>query len=95
MSDKSDDNHLKKKDLFFFYFFWNRTDYRGFPSKGYSVFFLTEYNRKLGSALFQKSSTNVVRTNCFPGVKFQKNALNNSGINVKIKTFNIIHHISL
>ena len=58
---------------FFYFFIFNRTDYRGFPSKGYSIFFqrpreqLTEYNRTLGSAQFQKSSTNVVRTNRFPG----------------------------
>ena len=57
----------------FFILFFNRTDYRGFPSKGYSIFFqrpreqLTEYNRTLGSPQFQKSSTNVVRTNRFPG----------------------------
>ena len=71
MSEQSDDNHLNKKD----FIFWNRTDYRGFPSKGYRDFFqrpreqLTEYNRKLGSAQFQKSSTDVVRTSWFPGVK--------------------------
>ena len=41
-----------KKD----FVFWNRADYRGFPSKGYSVFFqrpheqLTENNGKLGSS---------------------------------------------
>ena len=53
-----------------FSFFLNRTYYRGIPSKGYNVFFqrpheqLTENNRKLGSAQFQKSSSDIVRTKC-------------------------------
>ena len=56
----------------------DRTDYRGFPSKRYSVFFqrprekLTENNRKLGTARFQTSFTAVVRAYCIPGVQLQR-----------------------
>ena len=59
-----------KQEGFHFPFFLNRTYYRGIPSKGYNVFFqrpheqLTENNRKLGRAQFQKSSSDIVRTKC-------------------------------